>query len=143
MGHHSSGYFGKFKRGEYGRFSPEAGKTVMAHRYAYEHEHGAIPVGLQLDHLCRVTLCVNPNHLEIVDQAENNRRSVSPSSLNMKKDRCKRGHLFTEETTYRNADKRICVPCRRLHSRNYVAKHREVCLEKLRSYYRRRKKVMP
>lgn len=32
----------------------------------------------QRDHLCRFSLCVNPNHFEIVDKDENQRRSRLP-----------------------------------------------------------------
>lgn len=47
---------------------------VGAHRFAYESMRGEIPPGLHLDHLCRVTLCVNPWHLEPVSPEENGRR---------------------------------------------------------------------
>lgn len=50
------------------------GKMVLAHRFYYEGEHGAIPASLQLDHLCRVPGCVRPEHLEPVTAAENVRR---------------------------------------------------------------------
>jgi hypothetical protein len=49
-------------------------KTVQAHRAMYERVRGPIPDGLHLDHLCRNTLCVNPDHLEPVNQSENLRR---------------------------------------------------------------------
>lgn len=47
-----------------------------AHRYAYESRVGPIPPGLTIDHLCRVTNCVNPTHLEPVTRAENTRREL-------------------------------------------------------------------
>lgn len=46
-----------------------------AHRYYYQQAKGPIPDGLQLDHLCRVRACVNPDHLEPVTNVENVRRS--------------------------------------------------------------------
>lgn len=52
------------------------GKSIPAHRYAYERFNGPIPKGLQIDHLCRVKNCVNPTHLEVVTQLENIRRGV-------------------------------------------------------------------
>ncbi len=42
-----------------------------AHRYFYEHLVGPISDGLTIDHLCRVTACVNPAHLEPVTREEN------------------------------------------------------------------------
>jgi HNH endonuclease len=41
-------------------------RLMLAHRWYYERERGAIPAGLQLDHLCGVRVCVNPTHLEAV-----------------------------------------------------------------------------
>jgi len=52
------------------------GKGLGAHRAEYIKRHGPIPDGLELDHLCRNTLCVNPDHLEPVTKAVNVRRST-------------------------------------------------------------------
>lgn len=46
----------------------------LMHREMYRRIKGEIPEGLQLDHLCRNTACVNPDHLEPVEQKENVRR---------------------------------------------------------------------
>lgn len=58
-----------------GRYGTFPGGGHGAHRYSYALAKGAIPVGLTIDHLCGVTLCVNPAHLEAVTQGENNRRA--------------------------------------------------------------------
>ncbi len=50
--------------------------TVYAHRLYYEAEHGPIPDGLEIDHLCRVPFCCRPSHLEAVTHAENVRRGI-------------------------------------------------------------------
>jgi hypothetical protein len=50
-------------------------RMVPLHRWHYEQEHGALRDGHEIDHLCRVPLCVNPDHLEAVTRAENVRRS--------------------------------------------------------------------
>lgn len=67
-------------RAGYATMSVEC-KTVYVHRWAYEHFVGPIPKGLELDHLCRNTRCVNPDHLEPVTHAENNRRAVPHRKL--------------------------------------------------------------
>jgi hypothetical protein len=59
-------------RGGYGQF--RFGRNTRAHRVAYEALVGEIPAGLDLDHLCRVRHCVNPEHLEPVTRKENIRR---------------------------------------------------------------------
>jgi hypothetical protein len=46
-----------------------------AHLALYEHRVGPVPEGLELDHLCRVRACVNPEHLEPVTHTENMRRA--------------------------------------------------------------------
>lgn len=58
----------------YGRINL-LGKTEYAHRVSYKLFKGDIPDGLVIDHLCRVPLCVNPEHLEAVTQKENNLRA--------------------------------------------------------------------
>lgn len=46
-------------------------EEVRAHRWVYEQRIGAIPDGLELDHLCNTPRCVNPAHLEPVTHEEN------------------------------------------------------------------------
>ena len=58
--------YGKVKAG---------GRSLLAHHLAYQQEYGPIPRNTQLDHLCHVRSCINPQHLEPVTAAENVRRS--------------------------------------------------------------------
>jgi hypothetical protein len=76
-------WLGPVGRKGYGAFRVKRGDrwdTVPAHRYAFELEHGPIAQGLTLDHLigpgepCSSILCVRPDHLEPVTDAENTRR---------------------------------------------------------------------
>jgi len=47
----------------------------LAHYHVYEQEMGhRVPEGKVADHTCRRRTCVNPAHLDIITQAENNRR---------------------------------------------------------------------
>ena len=55
--------------------------SIGTHRWAYEFFHGPIPEGLVLDHLCRNTLCVNPDHLEPVTGYVNFVRGYSPVAI--------------------------------------------------------------
>ena len=51
------------------------GKIRLVHRLTSEHYNGPVPEGLQIDHLCMVRSCCNPDHLEAVTSAENNKRA--------------------------------------------------------------------
>jgi len=104
--------------GGYGAYADtrnwKEGKNCMvpAHRYAYESEIGPIPSGMDLDHLCRVRRCVNPEHVEPVSRKENLARGVGGSG----KTHCKHGHEFTVDNTYRYTTKagnqqRFCRKC--------------------------------
>lgn len=73
-----------------------------AHRYAYITFKGPIPEGLELDHLCRVRHCVNPDHLEPVTRRINTLRGLKPDQirrLHADLTHCKRGHPFDEANT--------------------------------------------
>jgi hypothetical protein len=102
----------------YGQFGMRrVGSPVLPHRVSYSECVGPVPVGLVLDHLCRVRHCVNPAHLEVVTQAENQRRGERGELGELKPD-CPRGHLLTPENTYdyiRKTGKRtrICKTCKR------------------------------
>lgn len=110
--------------GGYGLFAIERHSDIYAHRYAYEAVHGKIGDDLQLDHLCRNTKCVNPDHLEPVTPMENILRSEGQASINARKTHCKYGHDLADayvfkDTPTKNGDaryKRACRTCWGLRS---------------------------
>lgn len=106
-GRNRSGY-GIFRVGGAGT-SP-----VNAHRVAYEILRGAIPQGLDLDHLCRNRGCVNPAHLEPVTRKVNTLRGSGPTAINAARTHCHRGHEFTPQNTIAHPLGRNCRECRRL-----------------------------
>lgn len=69
-------FTGKQRKG-YGRVSFGRGRDVTAHAYAWSELRGIVPEGLELDHLCRNRICVNPDHLEPVTHEENMRRGLA------------------------------------------------------------------
>jgi len=56
----------------------EAGKTHMtvAHRAAWEHHYGPIPDGMTVDHTCKTRTCVNVDHMRLLENFENARRTA-------------------------------------------------------------------
>lgn len=90
-------------RSGYGRMKIN-GKPISAHRYSYELANGSIPVGLELDHLCRNRACTNPDHLEPVTHSENVRRGWVIRIEN--KVNCNHGHPLIGRNLYIVIDKR-------------------------------------
>ena len=66
--------------GLYGRiYDPSIKRSDYAHRVVWRRCYGPIRIGpngkpLEVDHLCEITLCQRPDHLEVVTRGENTRR---------------------------------------------------------------------
>jgi hypothetical protein len=104
----------------YGRFyDSEQRRVGMATHWSYIRSGRNIGKGLELDHLCRNTLCVNPDHLEAVTRRENVVRGTSPNAINARKTHCIRGHELTQQNCYATKWPRArqCKQCAQLASR--------------------------
>lgn len=109
----------------YGHFKalPNTKTPTKAHRWSYEDAYGPIPDGLTIDHLCRNTSCVRPDHLEAVEGAVNTLRGYNPCAINARKVRCKWGHDLSEGNFYRHANGgRVCKQCKAEEQRKRRAK---------------------
>ncbi len=100
-------------------------RLCQAHRVAYIFLFGAIPEELEIDHLCRNRLCVNPMHLEPVPSRVNTLRGDCPAAINARKTHCIRGHEFTPENTLLWRNKKRCRFCTRVYMRKYYQTHPE------------------
>lgn len=82
------------------------GKAERAHRITFMVQIGPIPEGMELDHLCRNTLCVNPRHLEPVSHRENMQRGSWSQRTN-----CPQGHPYDAKNTIWRRGTRKCREC--------------------------------
>lgn len=99
------------------------GEKWYAHRLSWTIHRGDIPEGLTLDHLCRNTLCVNPEHLEPVPNEINSQRSME--HYRSTHPLCPQGH---DEWVYRQRPKqgRYCAECNRIRVRVTKKENRNV-----------------
>ena len=98
---------------------------VYGHRYSYELFCGPIPSGLELDHLCCRSNCINPKHLEAVPHSLNILRgkALNPQNGQATKKYCPQGHRYDEANTYiRKKGWRRCRACACRLSTQYRAK---------------------
>jgi len=93
----------------YGQFKLVRTESGYAHRASYEHFVGPIPKELQIDHICKIRNCVNPEHLRVVTPQENCEDHIVSV--------CRNGHDYTPENTYRHRGKKYCRKCQRLSSK--------------------------
>lgn len=97
--------------GGYGQFW-DGKKTVKAHRYIM----GVTDPKIEVDHKCRVTICVRPVHLELVTHQENCKRRSAV------KTHCTQGHAYDEKNTRVFGGRRYCRACQTRYKRNWTEK---------------------
>lgn len=113
----------------------------LAHRYVYQTLVEKVPEGLVCDHLCEVTCCVNPGHLQIVTQRVNVLRSrTSPTAKNARKTHCARGHEYAEGSYYRT--RQGGRQCRACHAEDSSTRRASFNPEKRAAVLRRQRERM-
>lgn len=102
-------------------------RSGLAHRVSYEATKGAIPPDMTVDHICRNTSCVNPSHLRILSQYENNMAGDSPCAANARKLTCANGHELSEGNVKivvrPDGTRRKCRVCHRMYEAKRKSKN--------------------
>lgn len=107
---------GPKNRKGYGTIHNPNGST-LAHRVGWQLVNGNVPVGMELDHLCRNRACVRPSHLEAVTHYENIMRGEL-GHLHTPGEVCGNGHSMDESNAYiATSGKRRCRSCNREKTR--------------------------
>ena len=105
-------------------------KLGRSHRIVYEFYKGVIPAGLDLDHLCRVRHCVNPDHLEHTTRKENLRRGNGAQKSRermLARTQCRNGHVY-ETGSFKivkckgRSTSRLCIACLNNRTKKYKTK---------------------
>lgn len=90
------------------------GRKRQVHRIAYELQIGPIPPNLEIDHLCRTTLCVRGSHMEPVTHRENVLRGKGLAAMQARKTHCHQGHPFSgSNLRFDRRGHRHCRTCER------------------------------
>ena len=97
--------------------------SISAHVWFYERLVGKVPPGMELDHLCRNRICVNPAHMEVVTHKVNTLRGNNPCAINARATVCSRGHEFADHTYIEpKTGYRYCRVCMTIRQREYRAR---------------------
>jgi hypothetical protein len=91
-------------------------RMVLAHRAAWVAVFGQIPEGMTIDHVCKNRQCVNLEHLRMLTNYDNARRT---SGRDWPLGQCVNGHPDSEAVL--SGAKRVCRICRAEWQRRYRA----------------------
>jgi hypothetical protein len=115
-------------RDGYGMFGVGDHLSGYAHRWSFLFFVANIPEGYVIDHLCRNSGCVNPDHLEAVPIRVNPMRGRLPELTRARyqaRTNCSRGHPFDEQNTYHHpTGRRVCRTCFREYDRLWARARR-------------------
>lgn len=103
------------------------GRSYTAHRAVYLRLVGPIPTGHVLDHICRNTSCVRPDHLEPVTTQVNIARGHTPTSERARArlaGSCVNGHVIALVGVHKQGRGFTCAGCGRDRVRRYKARKR-------------------
>jgi len=134
-------WIGAKRRDGYGNFMIN-GKMIQAHRYSYELYNGTLIQGLVIDHLCRHTSCVNPDHLDQISRKENVLRGISPAAINYRKSHCNNGHPLSGDNLWVGKKGRRCKTCNmpdKQYKAEYYKKNKDRIAEKAVEYRKKNK----
>jgi|SRR5882724_4565826 len=108
----------------YGMFRVNNILTRRAHVLSYELYYGPVSEGKEVDHICRNTMCINPEHLEAVTHGENVKRGLK-AGLYERPLHCKQGHALTPDNVREEKDRWRCKICQRDAMRRHRANNKE------------------
>lgn len=92
-------------------------RVTLVHRVVWISTYGAIPDGMTVDHMCKTRRCVNAEHLRLLTNFENARRTFG---RDWPLGRCVNGHPNSELT--RRGSKSVCRTCSAIWQRRYRRK---------------------
>lgn len=139
---------GSISKPGYGRISKN-GKPELAHRVSFEFHKHKIPKGMYIDHICRNTKCLNPEHLRCVTPKQNAiENSKGQAYVNSKKTHCPYGHAYAGDNVFVRKGKasfnqRGCRACSKRRNHEIALKFKDknkgnciVCDTPFTSYYK-------
>lgn len=115
---------------------------VTAHRAGYRLYRGPIPEGMHVLHRCDVPQCVNPDHLFLGTQVDNNKDCAQKGRTqryNASKTHCPQGHPYDQENTKVGPGRRSCRICMRVRALRWRHGNLDVARARDRASYWKKK----